>query len=643
MSHLRFPRSRRVPRAARVASALALALVLAALASFAVPACDSDTTGELDPTSLEGLISLGITPPAAVLEGPFGQTISQRFSAIGSFSDGSSRDVTALVTWSTDVWGALVDVGVFASSLPGKGTVSAQVAGLSAVATVSVKITGDATLAGTPTGAATALAGSPSPAFAPGIAYPLDGALFPANLGDTELQLTMGDASQSVGRIDVVGELVDLHVFGPCMPIVAAQTGCGMILEDALVPTLAAASQADEMSVRVRLAASDGTALGESAPIDVRWTFTEVRGGLYYWSARDNGPTYIFRYDLDQKGAPPAQFFSNGESPPLHDGTQTPCVGCHAISDDGRKMGMSFGGSDPSDFQLLDVATKAPIAVRNTDPAGFATFSALSPHGDWVATSFRGELLVRSADASLAELATLASAATAGEALSQPFWSADGQKLAYVGWVPGQNGASASSNGDVVRGAQIFVTELDGTTVSTTSVVVPRTAGRSSYYPAISDDGQWLVFDQSRCDGPAGFHPYGNDACDGYDDASAQVFVAPIAGGTPVALARLNGSDTFTNSWPRWSPSHGSFRGKSIYFVAFSTKRPYGLRLAGSNDGSTPPQLWIAAVALEPGEVPGPGDPSFAPVWLPLQDDDMDNPTGNHVPQWAAAALPIPN
>ena len=611
-----------------------------------VPACGSDSESTAGvgggATSLDGLVALSVSPPTAQLEIAWGETATQPFVATGSFADGSSGDVTSLVHWSTTLWQADVTLGLLSVTLPGTGTVTAEGLGLTASATVEVKLHGDVLLPGTPSGTGDALGGTPQAASKPGIVYPLDQSLFPFNLGNTEFHVVQGDPSQSVGRIDVTGDLIDLHIVGLCAPIPSAANGCAMALDDTLVPSLAGASEGDAMSVRVRLAAPDGSALGESDGIDVRWTFTEVRGGLYFWSARDNGATHVFRYDLDQQGTPPESFFSNLDSPPLHDGTQQPCVGCHAVSQDGTKIALTFGGSDPSDFELVDVSTKAAIAVRNTDPAGFATFSALSPDAAYIVSSFRGALTLRSADQTLGTIATLAPAETAGEALTQPFWSADGSALAYVGWQPGQNGASASTNGDIEQGGQIFVSEISGTTLGATRLLVPRVAERTSYYPAISDDGAFVVFNQSRCDGPVGVHGYGPGPCDGYDDASAQVFVVPLAGGTPVTLGRLNGDDTWTNSWPRWSPTHGTFKGKPIYFIAFSTKRPYGLRLPGSNLGATPPQLWLAAVSLDPAVVPGPGDASFAPVWLPLQDEDMANPTGNHVPQWAAKAMPIP-
>jgi hypothetical protein len=81
------------------------------------------------------------------------------------------------------------------------------------------------------------------------------------------------------------------------------------------------------------------------------------------------------------------------------------------------------------------------------------------------------------------------------------------------------------------------------------------------------------------------------------------------------------------------------------YWVAFSSRRPYGVtkNWNGASEGpsgigtkpSTPsktvyePQLWVAAVnpeAIASGE-----DPSFAPIWLPGQDDNG----GNHIGQWS--------
>jgi hypothetical protein len=222
-----------------------------------------------------------------------------------------------------------------------------------------------------------------------------------------------------------------------------------------------------------------------------------------------------------------------------------------------------------------------------------------------------------------------------------PYWSLDGRKIAFVGWQPSQNGAGSSNTGDVVRGGEIFVADADGTApTADPKLLVPRVQGRTETYPALSDDSALVAFTETRCDGPPTMGPYGNDPCDGYDDPSAKVRLVASAGGAPVDLARANGTDTWTNSWPRFSPKHGTFRGQSLYWLTFSTRRPYGLRLAGSNNGATHPQLWVAAVVLDPKAGPS-GDPSFAPVWIPGQNTDMANPTGNHVPQWVSEYVPI--
>lgn len=632
----------------------ALLLALSTALAAAVAACSSSGGdagappggaqgggGSSGSGAVEGLVSLRVEPAAASVDLALGERAVVELSAIGRFQDGAERDVTDRVTWSADDLFAHVDAGQLTTASPGLVRVTAADGPVTASADVTVKLAGEVALPGAPPGAGELLDGAPEATSAPAIAYPLDGALFPSNIGSVEVQVRRASAAQRAGRIEIKGDFIDLRLVGACEPI-PDTGGCAMALPADLVPMLVRASEGEAMETRVRLAAEDGSELGESAAIDVRWAGASLSGGLYYW--RTDGTTLqsaaIYRYDLDDAASPPELFWENEQSPPLATGQEMPCMGCHALAMAGDKMALTFGGSGPSSFALVDVATADIIALRNTDRDGFATMTTFSPDGARMVNAFRGVLTLRRADETLESLGDLFG--DDPERLTQPFWSPDGEHLAFVAWQPGENGAGPELYGDTVRGAQILIAGADGAGgFEAPRALVPREQDRSHYYPAISDDGAWVVFNTSRCDGPPGNGPYGNDPCDSYDDNSARLRIVPVEGGEPVELARANGDDTWANSWPRFGPSHDTHRGKNIYWVAFSSRRPYGLRLPGSNDGTSKPQLWFAAVTLAPGE-PIAGDPSFAPVWMPLQNDDMANPTGNHIPQWAEKALPVP-
>lgn len=629
-----------------------LAVALGALGPFACGESADPKSPENTPpgndgsTTLPGITSITVSPPTAALTLTYGgAAVTQGFTAQGSFQDGTSRDVTNDVAWSVDSTLATIQKGAFSSTNPGQFVVVAASGSITGSATVSVKVNGVVVLPGAPPDAEGKLNGTPDPSAAPNVAYPLDGALFPVGLAIPEYQITKGNAAQSIGSVHFVGDLIDLNVIGNCDAI-PNTNGCALVLTSALENALAGASTGNTMTSQVRLAAPDGTSLGESGPLDVRWATTKLTGGIYYWQAvREGTPeqgTGIGRFDFDSPQSLPELYFDNDpDSPPLASGEQHPCVGCHAISHDGSKMGLTFGGSDPSSFGLFSIAQKQFLALKNTDTAGYATFTTFNADSTRLVNSFRGSLFLRAADDTLADITPNLFVET-GEKLSHPFWAKDGKKFAFVGWQPNQNGASDSLNGDLVVGGQIYVSDSDGSAMTgAPNIVVPREAGKTHYFPALSDDSQWLAFVTSNCSGPANPGPYGNGACDGYDDSTAKVRLVPAGGGAAIDLGRANGPDNWVNSWPRFSPTHGTFRGKALYWIAFSSRRPYGLRLPGSTDGTSKPQLWFTAITVDGNGAPLSGDPSFAPVWLPNQNEDITKPTGNHIPQWTAKVVQI--
>jgi len=172
----------------------------------------------------------------------------------------------------------------------------------------------------------------------------------------------------------------------------------------------------------------------------------------------------------------------------------------------------------------------------------------------------------------------------------------------------------------------------------------------TSYYPCVSEDSKWVVYDQSSCGGnPSGTDinyngtaGYGTGPCDGYDDSTARLYVIASDGKTSsLGLDAANGTASYDNSWPRFSPTVSGFRNQPLYWVAFSSRRPYGVQVNSNGIGMSQPQLWFAALTLS---VINAGDPSRAPVWLPGQNPDQTQPAGNHTPQWVkvATVLDVP-
>jgi hypothetical protein len=449
----------------------------------------------------------------------------------------------------------------------------------------------------------------------------------------------------------------------------------------------------------------------EAPAVHVAWADVPLSGGLYYWSIIPNPPhspgslptppnyvlldqnqtngTGVFRYAFGSSGgdlAPAVVWTDDGgpaSVPPYGGAPQSytngtaggHCIGCHALSNDGKYMALTLGGSDATsaNFALLDVRMQALVDINPTasvDPAssptvdasdywkkfrieGLATESAWGPKGDLLVSMFESKLYLTGVTTS----GTTGTANRIGAVVptwqaqepygTDPFWSRDGTVFVFTSFAQPDIGLynTTGLNGDMMKGGQIVIATADATGVHDDArVLVARSSGVTRYGPSTSDDSQLVAFDASSC----GTDPdtnklstdYGNQTCDGYDDSTARISVVSAAGGAPTLLANANGAGAFANAWPRFAPSHGSFRGQTLYWMSFSSRRPYGLQV---NSGVTPiaarPQLWLAAVTA--GGVAG-VDPSFAPVWLPGQDANLAAPTGNHTPQWVAIAAPLP-
>ena len=657
-----------------------------------------------DSTCSSGLMSITVSAATTTLTLPYSATpapVTQTLTAQGTFKGGTTQDVTNCAVWNVSPSGATVTGGAFTTSTAGYYTVTVgaktgmgSATTVSTSATVIVKLTGTVVATGVST---TTLDGTPS-GTAPTIAYPLDGAMFPLHFGDLGWQVVPSSASFTTGRIAFSGEAIDLQVYAPCTPITGATVpnACSIAIPTALEADLAGASEAPTLTETVRV--SDGTNVSESAPLSVRWSSNPLVGTIYYWStppsggSGSSGASEVIRMNLETPGTPPEVFLTNNDVAGYADNLSGgwACIGCHAISPDGKKLGITIGGAsvaangdgNASFFALVNIANKEPTSARIDDgngqylQDGFCEMSTFSPSSDFMVQELQGQLFLRTADLSLTSTGPLF--ASVSEEMTEPYWT--GNLLTFASWVvPAADVTQPPAydhkdhNGNEIVNAQIWTasaTDPGGgamPTFGTPNLLVPRVSGATEYYPTISDDALFVAFDESSCSGPAtpSADGYGASPCDSYDDPSAHLRLVPAAGGTPIDLdkasQRTNSwptSSTWTDSWPRFAPSPpmgskvapSKFQGKNLYWLAFSSRLPYGATLAGSQTGATPPQIWFAAVVVDPGgQVTV--DPSFAPIWLPQQNSatpeilidggsepsslgGSGKPTGNHVPQW---------
>jgi hypothetical protein len=196
-------------------------------------------------------------------------------------------------------------------------------------------------------------------------------------------------------------------------------------------------------------------------------------------------------------------------------------------------------------------------------------------------------------------------------------------------------------------------TKILGSAASTPPFGTTANAFTNYYYPNYSPDGSLVVFN---------YAPYGAN----FHNPAARVQVVPAGMGNATAddLLNLNDATTnsYTNSWPRFSPFVQSYKSGNLLWVTFSSTRPYGLRIPNSGTVNCYPtnkpsgtnacgashnqncypnftntttcshtQIWMAAIDLDTNAVKSGTDVSHTAFWLPFQDMTHNN----HLAQWA--------
>jgi hypothetical protein len=668
------------------------------------------------PPPIPGLESLTVAPATAdvtLTAGTAGALTGTpvQFTATGVVN-GASMDVTKIVGWSSDLKGVVVSAGLATAGAPGSYVITARSGTIMAHATLTATFSGDITATGF-SGNKSVLDGNSSGST--NMLYPVDHQLFPANLAPIYAQMTASGSGASA-RLNFSASGLNVNYYANCVatddtngndPLPGG--GCYVQMPLSLTQLFIATSEKQDIKMTARVLANGGSAPVESQSINVAWANVGLSGGIYYWSTIPNPPkvtseaapaqppnyilldpaqtngTAIYRYDFTNgTPAPTVTWTDDGgpKSTPPYQGAPAAvnngagkghCIGCHSISNDGKLMALTIGGSSTTDganLAILDIGQQSLVNINpgaSTDPNSsptvnftdywkkfrvekVATENTWGPNNDHMVSMYQSKLYLTQVNVTGAT-----GTATRGSAIlpswnelyaSDPFWSQDGSLFVFTSYDMPDVGLYNTDglNGDMKRRGKIAIANADPAGIHDDArELVPRMNNVTSFYPCISTDNKLVVFNQSSCGAEPDVNKlstdYGNQSCDGYDDSSATLWIVNPGGGNPIRLDAANGAAGYANSWPRFSPDKGNFRGELIYWVAFSSRRPYGSQVNYNLSASaTKPQIWIAAVRTGENIV---GDPSWGAVWLPTQNPKQTAPQGNHVPQWVKFVVVI--
>ena len=579
-----------------------------------------------------------------------------------------------------------VATGLFtpAGTLGGTANVTATYNGLTATATVNVKITnisigdpnapdagagdagdgGDAGSAGgaggfggvggagegppaTPGQVAT-LNGPPTADATIGFLYPYDKTVFPQAILPPLLQWTYGAHSFSAVRIHITENSYEYKGYfqQPSAPFQNAP------IPQAVWNAVAYSNTGE--TVQVELVFAEGTtAVG---PITETWKFAqgELKGTIYYNSYGTKlafnfsgalGPNPNFggaTLAIHENATDPVLVAGNTTANPSND--HTGCRVCHSVSSGGATLMTQHGDSygTTSSYALTSNNTETVLPTNNGN--GRFTYPALTPDGTKMLTS---ESALYNIDGSLV---TGVTGMPSGLSAFLPAFSPDGTLVAF-------NFAAGSGvdGGPGADQASIASVDFNPTTLAFSNLQTLATpaTGTHAYWPSFLPTSTGIVFDvetvyngrdtagtRSQCDqgGPVACQNEGTHAelwwvdvktkqATRLDQLNGKGYVPPHPSYTGTA-----GDDSTLNYEPTVNPVPSG----GYAWVVFTSRRLYG-NVATINpfwsdpryeDISVTPttkKLWVAAIDLN--AAPG-TDPSHPAFYLPAQEILAGNARG---------------
>jgi len=582
---------------------------------------------------------------------------------VGGFpTDGSSLFTTRLPANSTDP-----------PQRGGKVTIQAQAASndipiTTVTTTLTVKVVcSGAAAAGSP-GATPAIpsdpgskfTGSNSTTLAPTLVYPNDGVMLPPNMRQLEVHFMPGSKTGELYEISMLSDFSEYRGYTRCYadPKKFLAATCVFDIDPDTLDVIAE-SNGGTGPVTLMVRGTDETSVGSSASFKVEFAADRVDGAIYYWTTSDPAPR-IMRFDFASQSAlataiQPSDLPGDSGTP----NANTRCVGCHALSRDGKRMVASTGASWDGNLVYINDLSKPKTAADwlTVDGRGVGVASqnkvmtaSFNPDG----SQFVADAPVNDSTLGATKLAfhdgvtgLRQSSLDVGFQVSFPDWSPDGQSIA-VTHIYGQNSSTIEFQ---EGGISVIRRSAAGWAPATEVVVVPRTTGKNRYTPTFVPDSSFLLFSEAtRQTGDSDM------LVNAYSDPSAKVWaVKPEAQATPVELARANAtgvadkliladgrsslvvqritSGMLMNTYPRAAPFEGKQDGHKLYWFTVASQRRPGVRLYTAKTsvvGDEPTQVLLWMFALDADQVLAGKDGSYPGFFLPFQDLT----TSNHMAAW---------
>ncbi len=430
--------------------------------------------------------------------------------------------------------------------------------------------------------------GGPDAANNPEFVYPEAGIITPPNMNSLEFHFKPGVA-QTLFEIEFQAPGVSYVVYIGCDKL---SDGCVYEPDADFWKTLADTSRGKTVTYRLRgVNGAMPTAVGESESREISFTEEDIIGGLYYWN--DAGVVQRFEFGVSGNQA---ELFLN--APQAGAGV---CVGCHAVSPNGKKIVVGKDIPAPAPYTVFDVATRQPVTTSQGNVTGAANFFTFSP--DAAQMLYSDGVNIGWRDISTGNIVDPAAVMNG----TMPDWSPDGSHLVFS-----RPSAPIGIPVPGVDGGSIELSEFASGAFGASTTLVPS-GGQNNYYPAFAPDSNWIVFNRS-----ASNQNSMSNTVDG------ELWAISRDGGSPVRMDAA--SDPGWTSWPKWAPHQHTLQSKKVMYFTFSTDRAYGLRLAKG----AKTQLWMTA--FDPQKAAAGMDPAAPAFRLPFQDIG----TGNHIAQWVA-------